>query len=601
MRMAFRWNSLSYRTRLFLIFLLISSIPAALIGTVAYKKSADMLQSQVTEDMYVIIRQLNTAIERQINDFDRFSILPYYMPESFEFLRKPYVPTEQWGSDELTAQKNLLRLMSAYPSINASIKGMVLYGTNGTISGYRVSGSSKIKGALTVEQEDWYKQAVARNGGFVVSGIRWIDQFEDVPFTAVTVARMLVDEKLKPLAVMALHVSPEFIANILYRSQLEGEAVTVLDADNKPIYASDTGLASALKQVEAGDTPSRWSAKVASGGGDITYSGVSMYSSYLGWKVFLGKNREELLAGSRLIRLFTYAIVIVMAFAAAGVSWLLARSLSDPVLRIIRSMREVEKGRFAPPLALERTDELGQLHLSYTRMVQRLEEMVRSIEEKERQKRHAELTALRTRVQPHFLYNTLNSIRMMAILQRAPQIAGLLQAVTKLFKANMRLNHELIPLHEEIALLKHYAELMDMRYTNTFALEWDVPEELAEVGVPPMLLQPLLENAIFHGSKGLERLLHIRIGVRQMDHQTVGIELTDDGVGISEEALAMLEGRSSSDVSEHFGIANARERIQLRFGEEYVLAIRRLEGGGTQIQMTLPCQYVQGGREACGT
>ncbi|WP_270168276.1 sensor histidine kinase [Paenibacillus sp. SYP-B4298] len=593
--MAFRWNSLSYRTRLFLIFLLISSIPAALIGTVAYKKSADMLQSQVTEDMYVIIRQLNTAIERQINDFDRFSILPYYMPDSFEFLRKPYVPTEQWGSDELAAQKNLLRLMSAYPSINASIKGMVLYGMNGTISGYRVSGSSQMKRGSTVEDEDWYKQAVARNGGFVVSGIRSIDQFDDAPFTAVTVARMLVDEKLKPLAVMALHVSPEFIANILYRSQLEGEAVVVLDADNKPIYASDNGLASALRQVEAGDTPSPWSARVASEGGDMTYSGVSMYSSYLGWKVFLGKNREELLAGSRLIRLFTYAIVIVMAVAAALVSWLLARSLSDPVLRMIRSMREVEKGRFAPPLALERSDELGQLHLSYTRMVQRLEEMVRSIEEKERQKRHAELTALRTRVQPHFLYNTLNSIRMMAILQRAPQIAGLLQSVTKLFKANMRLNHELIPLQEEMALLKDYAELMDMRYTNTFALEWEVPEELADVGVPPMLLQPLLENAIFHGSKGLERLLHIRIGARLIDHQTVVIELADDGIGISEEALVMLEGRSSSDVSEHFGIANARERIQLRFGEEYGLAIRCVEGGGTQIVITLPCQYVQGG------
>lgn len=593
--MAFRWNSLSYRTRLFLIFLLISSIPAALIGTVAYKKSADMLQSQVTEDMYVIIRQLNTAIERQINDFDRFSILPYYMPDSFEFLRKPYVPTEQWGSDELAAQKNLLRLMSAYPSINASIKGMVLYGMNGTISGYRVSGSSQMKRGSTVEDEDWYKQAVARNGGFVVSGIRSIDQFDDAPFTAVTVARMLVDEKLKPLAVMALHVSPEFIANILYRSQLEGEAVVVLDADNKPIYASDNGLASALSQVEAGDTPSPWSARVASEGGDMTYSGVSMYSSYLGWKVFLGKNREELLAGSRLIRLFTYAIVIVMAVAAALVSWLLARSLSDPVLRMIRSMREVEKGRFAPPLALERSDELGQLHLSYTRMVQRLEEMVRSIEEKERQKRHAELTALRTRVQPHFLYNTLNSIRMMAILQRAPQIAGLLQSVTKLFKANMRLNHELIPLQEEMALLKDYAELMDMRYTNTFALEWEVPEELADVGVPPMLLQPLLENAIFHGSKGLERLLHIRIGARLIDHQTVVIELADDGIGISEEALVMLEGRSSSDVSEHFGIANARERIQLRFGEEYGLAIRCVEGGGTQIVITLPCQYVQGG------
>ncbi|UUZ85094.1 histidine kinase [Paenibacillus sp. P26] len=228
-----------------------------------------------------------------------------------------------------------------------------------------------------------------------------------------------------------------------------------------------------------------------------------LQSDYLGWKTYMGVNRDEMLQGSRSIRNFTVVIVIVLGFAVAAVSWSLARGLSKPIYRLIRSMREVEKGKFLVPLALEREDEIGQLESGYGRMVQRLDELVQSIEEKERQKRDAELYAARARIQPHFLYNTLNSIRMLAMLQQSTQIAKLIQSLNKPLQANMKLDRELVPLEDEIRPLKDYVSLMDLRYTNVFTVDWRIPEWVHRALVPPMLPRRCLKMRFFTARRDL--------------------------------------------------------------------------------------------------
>ena len=107
-----RWKNGRYRTKLLALFILLSSIPALLIGTTAYRKSSDMFHRQMEQDLNVILDQLNTSIERQINDFDRFTMLPYYMPGIFQFLNRPPVSREQWGTAEINAHKTMARLMT---------------------------------------------------------------------------------------------------------------------------------------------------------------------------------------------------------------------------------------------------------------------------------------------------------------------------------------------------------------------------------------------------------------------------------------------------------------------------------------------------------
>jgi len=589
------WKNIRYQNKLLILFFLLSSIPALIIGAIGYQKSSDMLLRQNKQDLDVILVQLNSSIERQINDFDRFSMLPYFMPELFSYLNKPSVSPDQWSSEELKAQRSMIRLMSAYPSINSSINGLIVYGMNGTRSGYRYNGELAINIDAEVTNEQWYKDVLEAQGGFVVTGLNEVNQFINTPFQAIIGSRLLMDEDYRPLAVTAIFISPEFISKIVSALELRNVQVTVLDKKQELIYTSDPRLAEQQRTMHIGQKKGEWESELVSEVGERTYSGVFLKSGYLDWTIYMGIDRDEMLQGSRSIRNFTYMMIIGIAILAAMISWLLARGLSKPIYRLIRSMRRVEKGQFSAPVSFDREDEIGQLEISYSRMVQRLNGLVQSIEEKERQKRHAELRALRAQIQPHFLYNTLNSIRMLAIIQQSDQIAKLIQSLNKLLHANMKLDGELVTLEDEIRLLKEYTSLMDLRYTNIFEVRWLIPEMIQQAAIPPMLLQPLIENAIFHGAKGMERKLDIVIEASlNTDERNLIIEIRDDGAGFPDSAIAILNETSSPDIG-HIGLRNVQDRIRLRFGEEYGITLKRVEYH-TVIRLTMPYRVVGEGR-----
>ena len=133
---------------------------------------------------------------------------------------------------------------------------------------------------------------------------------------------------------------------------------------------------------------------------------------------------------------------------------------------------------------------------------------------------------------------------------------------------------------------------MDLRYTNVFDIEWRIPEATLQTAVPPMLLQPILENAIFHRIKGLERKLHITVAARlENDNRSLVIEVTDDGVGFPEGMLS-LEGIGTDADSSHIGLRNVRDRIRLRFGEEYGLTVTR-SGGLTSVILHMPYRSME--------
>lgn len=583
------WNRLSYTKKLFLLFAAISGIPVLLLGLNAYRMSAQMLEIQAQRDLKVIANQLLGSIERQITDFDRFTLLPYYTPEAFEFLKSP-LPVDEWDYAQLNAQKKLLRLMSAYPSINASIRGMVLYDMNGRGSGYRISGTSQLNENHSVFAEPWYGQAMDGKGRFIVTGLHDVSHFSNDAFQAITGARVIVDENLNPLAVLAIHISPEFIGRIVNATELQDAYIAVIDADGRPVYLSRAEYAGDLALLAAQAAGGTWELK------ERNFSGVVEHSEYLGWTLYLGQDRDKLFQGTSVIRKFTFITAILLMLAAAFVSYWLAKGLSTPIRNLIRLMRTVELGHFVAPAALERKDEIGQLYASFSRMVKRLDELVRSIGEKERQKRHAELYAQRARIQPHFLYNTLNSIRMLAILQQNTQIARLIQSLNKLLKAVIRYNDDLVPFREEIDLLKSYAQLMDLRYTNMFVIHWNIPENVMDASMPPMLLQPVLENAIFHGSKGLSRELNIEVSARLGQDRVLVIEVRDDGIGMTDEQMKSLLDERHPD--RHVGLRNVNDRIRLRFGESYGVSLVKPDGPGACVRLRLPYRPIREGGNA---
>ncbi|AIQ50994.1 cache domain-containing sensor histidine kinase [Paenibacillus sp. FSL R7-0331] len=594
-----RWNNLTYQSKLMLAFFLLGIIPSMVIGTMAYFKSVGTLEARVNEDLGVIAGQLNEAIRRQVEDVDRFSTFPYFTPEIFQILNQPYVPRDQWSYQEIESQQQFAKLLVTYPSIFSTIQGLVFYSSTGNTYGYRVSDRSSINEAVSPENEEWYRETLSRDGGIAISGLRLEKQFNSAPFQTITASRVLLNDDFTPAGVVAVDIRPDFMDKIVRSFQLKSMHVMVADEKGELIYSTKSADNQRFLSAAAGQAAQKGAVRgmitvPALGDGLDAATGVYAYSEYLGWTSYLLIDRGELLGDANVIRNFTIVLVLIITALAGLLSLLLARGLAKPIRSLISSMRDVERGLFVAPAAPPMRGEIGQLHLSYVTMVKRLGMLIESIEEKERQKREAELYALRARITPHFLFNTINSIRMLAVLQQSEGIARLLQSLNKLLQANMKLDSEQVPLEAELELLRHYMRLMELRYTNRFEVEWKVDEDLLGAKVPPMILQPLAENAIFHGSlHSGGGMLQIEVGA---EVNTEGTELliwiSDNGQGIEPETLDMLNGGgvppSSGRSGDSIGISNVRDRIRLRYGEPYTLKLTSTPGAGTRAVLHLP-------------
>ncbi|MCL6547651.1 MAG: sensor histidine kinase, partial [Alicyclobacillus sp.] len=212
------------------------------------------------------------------------------------------------------------------------------------------------------------------------------------------------------------------------------------------------------------------------------------------------------------------------------------------------------------------------------------------VEEEGRRKRQAELAALQAQINPHFLYNTLNGVRWLVLMGEEPARVGqVITSLVKLLQNTLGKDEEFHPLAEEIELVKSYLTIQEMRYRDKFKVEYALDAEVMKAPIPRLILQPLVENAIFHGIEPGKRPGTIRIAACK-DTGRLRIEVSDDGVGIPSEILSNLFTGDQKPRKSFSGIGlrNVHERIQLLYGNEYGLRVESERGHGTRIIMLLP-------------
>jgi two-component system sensor histidine kinase YesM len=224
-------------------------------------------------------------------------------------------------------------------------------------------------------------------------------------------------------------------------------------------------------------------------------------------------------------------------------------------------------------------------------MVEEIENLIQMVYEEQRAKREAELKILQAQIKPHFLYNTLDTIQWMAQERNAPDIAQITVALTHLFRIGLSKGNEIIPLSEELKHVESYLIIQLARYEDKLSYHIDLPEALKSQHVLKLILQPLVENAIYHGIKPKRGPGTIDIQVHR-NEQRLYIRVSDDGVGISAERLAelreMLQRTENRPAEAGFGLYNVHERIVLTYGEPYGLFVDSKDHQGTVIEVCLP-------------
>jgi len=285
------------------------------------------------------------------------------------------------------------------------------------------------------------------------------------------------------------------------------------------------------------------------------------------------------------------AVIILSLLLAAVLAVMVSASLSRPISRLDERLRRIASNDFSFDPTIEKPQgELGQIGRTINEMSMSIQHLLRETEEMSTQRRNIEIELLQSQVNPHFLYNTLDSIRWMAVIQKNPGIANMTRSLSNLLKNIAKGTQDKIPLSEELSLLQDYIAIQSVRYLETFTFVNRVPRELYDYKIVKLTLQPLVENAIFHGIEPTGECGTITVSGRE-EGDVLCLTVEDNGVGIEPERLANLlsaghdRGRSSLN---GIGIANVHQRLQLIYGREYGLVVESEPGRYTRVTVRLP-------------
>lgn len=305
------------------------------------------------------------------------------------------------------------------------------------------------------------------------------------------------------------------------------------------------------------------------------------------WKIVYQIPYSELTANySTIYRLVLFAtFVVIVVFLI--ISFYLVHNLMKPIHVLVVKMSRVMDGNLNVKIEASGSAETVTLGLTFNHMMDQIKLLINQTEQQEKAKQKAEFAAMQSQINPHFLINTLNSIKLMAIISRVDNIRNMTQALIRLVSSSFNRGGSLTLLADEIENLKQYIFIMETRYGNKFEVKWEVDESATSFYVLKLLLQPILENAITHGLVSKETNGTITIAIQKVDQQLY-IVIADDGIGIPDEQIEKLQDPDQDYTFSGMGILNVHHRIGLHYGQDYGVAIKRLEPSGTKVEITLP-------------
>lgn len=295
------------------------------------------------------------------------------------------------------------------------------------------------------------------------------------------------------------------------------------------------------------------------------------------------------------IRMMTITVflTILISLIAAGYSYVIGESITKPVQNLCQAVEKVGQGEFDTQTEVAENNELYVLTDSFNLMTKRISNLIDNIKEEQQHSRDIELRLLQSQINPHFLYNTLDNIIWLAEDGQMEDIEFLVSSLSQFFRSTLAGGRDFVTLKEEIAHIEAYLEIQQYRYRDILKYQIIVPETLENCGIPKLTLQPLIENALYHGIKNKRGGGTITVTAKELPDNIVQITVADDGAGMTaaqlDELRALVEGtKQAGPDNKGFGISNIGERLFLTYGRRDCLHFESGLGKGTSAIVQIP-------------
>ncbi|NDI35931.1 sensor histidine kinase [Chengkuizengella sediminis] len=376
------------------------------------------------------------------------------------------------------------------------------------------------------------------------------------------------------------------------KEQLKG-TVYVYTEEGKLLYSTEGGIL--LKNI---NVPS-YETSINT----IQIDGEKFYANKLvderSQLMFVGMIPKKEVEQVTTVHVVMLLLTVALASTAITMTYWTMRKYSKRIQSIEQSIKKVQTGdlNVRIPENNNQRDELSTISNSFNKMLEELNRYIDIVFVSEIKQKEAEMRALQSQIDPHFLYNTLEAIRMKAIADGNKTTSEMIVLLTKMFRYSMK-NHDEVTIEDEISHVKSYLNLFQIRYPNRLNVVYEIPEHILAYPIPKFILQPIIENYILHGLRKDEysNLLTIHI---EEQKKTLSIRIQDNGIGIESDRLEKIREmlNDESEVLDSLGLSNVHQRIRLKFGDGYGLEINSVEHRGTEVTINILVPFWNRGRE----
>jgi len=572
----FHFNHLKLRSKLIFIYIVCVCIPIILTNIVFYNVTTNNIKKQKTVDAQQAMIQLKNELGVVIDDAASIAYL-YSIDKLLEnHLETDYASYDQY-IESLASIKNIfIRSDKEYKTISSAH----IMTDNPTI----LASGNIINLEDSMRETDWYRSIKDHSNAY--------PNLYVTP-SSISVIQQIADKRYRKYEhIIKIDLNMEYVNQLLTLSSFEGD-VYFTDQNNEVRYSNAPAFLANMEPLLKEDISKPQQA--------ITFEQMYENNRYLGgWSLYGVLDEAKILSEVRHSGQFIVWLAAINFFIPTFIILMMSRSIHTRIKHLLKHMKKVKGKNFEPVPYVQERDEIGELAVEFNRMIERIENLINDVyladiqkKELEIRQRQAQLHALHSQINPHFLFNALETIRMRSLMKGEAETAKTIQNMAKIFRKSISWKRSFVTIREEIELIESFLEIQKYRFANKLQYQITVEEALKELLIPKMTFLPFVENASIHGVENSPGIGLITIQIAR-EHEQIVFVITDNGMGMSAEKLDELHHYFTEDDSmgESVGMKNVYTRLKICYGDEFTYKIESEHGHGTRIILRLPIKEV---------